>query len=123
MSKYNNKKVELDGIKFHSESEAIYYKQLKWAKEGKTLKSFEIQPKFILQEKFKKNGQHHRAITYTADFKVTELDGKVSIIDIKGSPKAVTETFKIKKKLFEHKFPDLTIKVIYHNKKQGFYEI
>ena len=119
MSKYKNKLIVVDDITFLSQIEAKYYQQLKWAKEGKTLKSFELQPKFILQDKFKKNGKHYRAITYTADFLVTGLDGKQEVIDIKGFP---DQKFKIKQKLFEYKFPDLTLKVLYWTKKLGWHE-
>ena len=120
MSKYNNKIVEVSGVQFHSKVEAQYFQQLKWAKEAKAIKSFELQPKFILQDKFKKNGKHHRAITYIADFKVIGLDGTTEIIDIKGAP--LTETFKIKRKLFEYKFPELSLKCLYYTKAKGWYE-
>ena len=120
MSKYKNKKVEYDGITFDSKKEADYYHQLKWLKANKQIKGFELQPKFILQEKFKKNGKHYRAITYKADFKVIGLDGKAEIIDIKGF---VTPMFSIKQKMFEKNFPDLSLKVLYHTKAKGWYEL
>jgi hypothetical protein len=50
-----------------------------------------------------------KAITYTADFRVTYSDGHQELEDIKGFS---TEIFLLKKKLFEFKYPDLTLKVI-----------
>ena len=75
MSKYNAKKTELDGYTFDSQIEARYFIQLKWLKTNKQIKGFEIQPKFLLQESFKKDGKTHRKIEYIADFKVINLDG------------------------------------------------
>ena len=109
MSKYKNKKIEIDGFTFDSKAEATYYQQLKWLKANKSIKDFELQPKFVLQESFKKNGVHHRAITYIADFKVINLDKSVEVIDIKGFP---NDVFPLKRKLFEYKFPKLTLKVL-----------
>ena len=63
-SKYWAQKKEVDWIKFDSKLEAAYYIYLKeqWIKH-------EIQPKYILQEKFKNNKwENIRAINYIADF-------------------------------------------------------
>ena len=108
-SKYSNKKTVVDGITFDSKKEGEYYCNLKLLKRAGIVKKIELQPKFILQEKFKKNGKTHRAITYIADFKVTYADGKVEIVDVKG---VETQVFKIKRKMFEYKYPDKNLKVI-----------
>lgn len=108
-SKYSNKKSVVDGITFDSKKEAEYYCSLKLLKRAGIVKEIELQPKFILQEKFKKNGKTHRAITYIADFKVTYADGKVEIVDVKGME---TDVFKLKKKMFEYQYPDLSLKVV-----------
>ena len=55
-----------------------------------------------LREKLEKT----RAITYIADFRVTYVDGHQEIEDIKGFS---TEIFLLKKKIFEYKFPELTL--------------
>lgn len=111
-SKYGNKKTVVDGITFDSKAEAIYYGQLKWLKQHKQIKNFELQPKFVLQEGFKKNGKTFRSITYKADFKVIDLDGKVQIIDIKG---ALTKDFQIKRKLFEMQYTESITLLKYQN--------
>lgn len=102
MTKYGAKKAVIDGIKFDSEMESNYYLYLKDQLEKGNIGGFELQPKFELQESFKKRGITFRKIEYRADFKVTELDGNEVIIDVKGFS---TTDFKIKQKLFEKKFP------------------
>lgn len=100
-SKYGNKKTIVDNIKFDSQAEAVYYNQLKWLKQAKQIKDFKIQPKYLLQDSFKKNGKTFRKIEYIADFEVYKLDGSVEIIDIKGT---LTKEFRLKQKLFELKY-------------------
>lgn len=75
-----------------------------------------MQPKFELQPKFKKNGKLFREINYVADFKVYNNDGTIEIIDTKGFE---TTDFKLKKKMFEYKYPDLTLICLTYVKKYG----
>ncbi|HBF3147915.1 TPA: DUF1064 domain-containing protein, partial [Clostridioides difficile] len=51
MSKYNNKKIVIDGIKFDSKDESEYYLYLKEKKENGEIKDFGLQQKFELQPK------------------------------------------------------------------------
>ena len=99
-NKYGNKKVIHKGIKFDSKMERDYYITL--ISEGwKPI----LQPKFVLQEKFRDNkGNSIRAITYIGDFQI-----KDKVIDVKGME---TPAFKIKKKLFMKKFPELSLAVV-----------
>lgn len=108
-SKYNNRKTMIDGITFDSQKEAEYYLVLKADKKAGRIKDFELQPKFVLQEGFIKGGVRFRPITYTADFKIEHFDGSVEVIDTKG---VITKEFAIKRKLFEAKYLDLTLKII-----------
>lgn len=107
--KYKNKIVNLDGHRFDSQKEAQYYSQLKILKNKGIVKKIELQPKFLLQEGFTKNGERHRPINYIADFRIIYADGTVEIVDVKGTK---TNVYKLKKKLFEKKYPDLTIKEV-----------
>ncbi|KIL80708.1 DUF1064 domain-containing protein [Bacillus badius] len=100
--KYGNKKVERDGHVFDSLAEAKYYEQLKWLQANNQILFFRIQPRYLLQEAFKKSGVAHRKIEYVADFEVHKKDGSIEVIDIKG---VETEAFRIKHKLFEFKYP------------------
>lgn len=100
-SKYNAKKVVIDNIKFDSKAEAAYYQQLKLLKMTGEVVSFDLQPEFILQDSFRKNGKLYRAIKYKADFLVLYKDGHEELIDIKGM---LTKEFRIKQKLFELRY-------------------
>lgn len=108
MNKYKNKKIIVDNIKFESNLEAERYRQLKLLQRAKQISNLRLQVPFLLQESFKKNGKTHREINYIADF-VYEENGQTIVEDTKGMK---TETFKIKQKLFEYKYPDLNLKII-----------
>ena len=115
-NKYNNKKTVIDGITFDSKDESLYYQALKNMKANGLIKDFELQPKFILQESFVKDGKKYRAIHYIADFKVINNDGSFYIVDIKG---ILTTEFKIKLKLFNYKYPDIELRLISRSVKFG----
>lgn len=115
-SKYGNKKVNVDGHKFDSIAESKYYEQLKWLLSSKQIKSFKLQPRYVLQDAFTKNGVHFRKIEYVADFEVHRLDGSIEVIDIKGAPP--TAEFKLKYKLFENKYLQ-SLKVIFYKPECG----
>lgn len=110
-SKYNAKKVEVDGIKFDSKVEAEYYLHLKEMQEKKEIQGFERQVKMTLQDSFYLEGVKGkiRAITYVVDFKVTENDGSITYIDVKGIE---TDVFKMKRKMFMNRYrtPLVTVK-------------
>ncbi|HDI4517413.1 TPA: DUF1064 domain-containing protein [Listeria monocytogenes] len=100
-SKYNAKKVVIDDIKFDSKAEAAYYQQLKLLKMTGEVVSFDLQPEFILQDSFVKNGKKYHAIKYRADFLVRYKDGHEELIDVKGM---LTNEFILKRKLFEMRY-------------------
>ncbi|EHG2773855.1 DUF1064 domain-containing protein [Listeria monocytogenes] len=100
-NKYNAKKVVIDDIKFDSKAEAAYYQQLKLLKMTGEVVSFDLQPEFILQDSFVKNGKKYHAIKYRADFLVLYKDGHEELIDVKGM---LTKEFRIKQKLFELRY-------------------
>lgn len=133
MGKIKHKKTEIDGIVFDSKMESRYYELLKTKLATGEIKSFELQPEFILQEKFinvdgqiilgsdpdfnkikrKTKAPTIQAIKYISDFKVEYPDGSIEIIDTKGQE---TADFKIKKKMFAYKYPHLVLKVIIEDK-------
>ena len=119
-SKYKSKKIEIDGIKFDSKAEGDYYLLLKKYKETGTVKDFELQPKFVLQEKFKHRFSGNiRSLTYTADFKVVVQVGQFKIIyvvDVKGK---ANETSPLKRKLFLNKYPNIDLRWISKSLKHG----
>ena len=102
-------KVEIDGIKFMSPGEAERYLELMIRIEkGENIEVF-LQPKFELQPKFRKNGVLYRPIAYIADFKIVHGDGRIEIEDVKGWGGYTTPDFKLKHKMFEWKYPDLSL--------------
>lgn len=108
MNKYHNKKVQVDMYVFDSIAESRRYKELKLLEQAGEISKLELQPRFLLQEGFKKNGKTFRKIEYIADFQYIE-NGKLVIEDVKGKE---TEVFKLKRKLFEHEYPDYELKLI-----------
>lgn len=119
-TKYNSKKVELDGYTFDSQIEARYYQRLKWLQEHKEILFFRLQPRYLLQEAFKKNARTYRKIEYIADFEIHHLDGTIEVVDVKGME---TEAFKIKKKLFEKRYPHKLTLITYVKKYGGWIEL
>ena len=109
MNKYHAKKTEVDGIVFASIKESNRYCELKLLQKCGLIDYFKVQPEFELQKKFKKNGVTYRSIKYIADFIVYYPGGKVEVEDCKGF---FTKEFRIKHKLFEYQYPDLTLKII-----------
>lgn len=97
---------------FDSMLECNFYKDLLLLEKAGEVKHIELQPKFTIQPKFEKNGVKVDEIAYIADFKVQYRDGRVEVIDIKGM---VTKEFRLKWKMFEYKFPEITLKVIDKN--------
>lgn len=108
MNKYKNKKVIVDDYIFDSIQESKRYKELKILLKSGKIHNLELQPHFLLQESFKKNGKTYRKIEYVADFMYIE-NGKTIVEDVKGLQ---TDVFKIKHKLFEKKYKDLELRII-----------
>ena len=114
--KYGNQKVTIDGIKFDSRLEGRFYEYLKELKAAKQIKDFEIQKRFLLLEQFEKDGELFRKIEYIADFVVHHHDGMIEVFDTKG---VETDVFKLKRKLFEHRYKDLKLQAITYSKIDG----
>jgi hypothetical protein len=134
-NKYHAKKSKIDGILFDSHAEAMRYAELKLMKQAGIVKNIECQPVFELQRAYRRCpackgrwGIIHeeqlsvnvcpicktktpltRSIVYRADFRITYADGHQEIEDVKGMETAL---FKLKRKLFEYKFPELTLKIV-----------
>lgn len=94
--KYGAIKTVIDGIKFDSKAEAIYYQLHKHDK------GMKMQETFVLQDKFKLNGKSYIAIKYKPDFTFYDEQGNLTkIVDVKG---VMTDIFKIKAKLFANRY-------------------
>lgn len=68
MNKYRNKKVIVEDYVFDSIAESKRYKELALLQRVGEIQDLQLQPKFLLQESFKKNGKTYRKIEYIADF-------------------------------------------------------
>lgn len=108
MNKYRNKKAQIDMYVFDSVRESQRYKELKLLERAGEISNLELQPRFLLQDSFKKNGKTYRKIEYIADFQYIE-NGKTIVEDVKGMQ---TDVFKLKHKIFEKVYPDLELKII-----------
>jgi hypothetical protein len=110
-SKYGNKKVIIDRIKFDSQKEGNRYIELKQKERLGLIFDLKLQVKYELQPSFKINGKTIRAMNYIADFVyretikneegTRELKYKTIVEDTKGYR---TDVYKLKKKLFMHKY-------------------
>lgn len=110
MSKYHATKTEIDGITFDSRLEANRYCELKLLYQAGEITQLRLQPEFELIPAFRKNGKAYRKTVYRADFMYFDKKtGKYIVEDAKGFK---TDVYMLKRKLFEHKFPNLTIKEV-----------
>ena len=123
---HHSKKITYEGIEFDSQTEFLYYKHLKG---DPAVKDIELQPSYQIIERYEvtckrcggsgkrtspntgkpinctlchgKRKREKGGAVYTADFKVTYIDGYVEVLDVKGGP--VTRDFPLRRRLFEKK--------------------
>jgi len=110
MNKYRNQKVYYNGAKIDSKKEARRLFQLKLLEKANEIEDLRTQVQFELQPSFEKNGKKYRAITYIADF--VYYDNKLKRVVIEDTKGYKTEVYKLKKKLFEYKYPNVEIEEI-----------
>ena len=79
--KYNNTKCEYRGIKFDSNAEMRRYQELELLQRAGEIQALELQPEFILLEKFRYKGKAIRAVKYIADFRYLEVASNTIIIE------------------------------------------
>ena len=103
-NKYHARKLTIDGSTFDSRKEARKYSELKLQKRAGIIKDFVLQPEFVLQEGYIREGKKVRPIIYRADFKVIYPDGREIIIDTKGYQ---TKEYKLKKKILLARYPEI----------------
>lgn len=108
MSKYYNRKTEVDGIKFDSKKEARRYQELKIMERAKIITNLRLQPRYQLQERYTNgDGKKIREMSYVADFEYHDtVSGLLTVEDVKGMK---TKEYLLKKKLFEKVYYPLTI--------------
>jgi hypothetical protein len=109
MSKYKNRKIEVDGIVFDSRKEANRYRQLKLLEGAGMIRDLQMQVKFVLipaqysKDEFTKKGKPkciERECSYLADFVYYDEYGDRIVEDVKGYRKdGAYNIFSIKRKL------------------------
>lgn len=106
MSKYNAKKVTIDGILFDSKQEAEYYELLLKKQELGIIKEIEVQPVLNLSPSFEYFGKKRRRTDYKLDFRIVYSDGVEVYVDVKGM---ATPASLIKRKWAESTYPSKQI--------------
>ena len=102
-TKYNNKKITVDGQKFDSKKEASRYRELRLLEKEGVIKDLRMQVKFTLipSQRDEATGKVvERECSYKADF-VYEEDGKTVVEDVKGFR---TKEYIIKRKLMLYQY-------------------
>ena len=108
-NKYNAVKTKQDGYTFDSKAEAARYGELVILQAAGEIERLEVHPCFILQDSFTDaTGTRQRAISYEGDFMYWQGDTHY-VEDVKGVETAV---FKLKRKLFLARYPDLVLLVV-----------
>ena len=115
-TKYNSKKITVDGYTFDSMDESKYYQALLIRKAKGEIINFEMQPKFTLIPGFKKQGKTFKAMTYTPDFLIYHNDGSEELIDVKGFS---TQQGELRYKLFNYFYQDKKLTWVARNLKYG----
>ena len=109
-NKYHNRKTLVDGILFDSQREASRYCELKILLRLGEITNLKLQPEFLLQKGFRKGKKWHRAIKYRADFRYkVAATGETVIEDSKGKR---TDVFDLKYKMFEERYPELSLRLV-----------
>ncbi len=102
------KKRTLDNVTFHSQREMLAYRGFRALLDSGGIKSLELQVPYVLYAA--QAGAFNPELVpvgkLIVDFKVTELDGTVRIYESKGM---ATQTYKLKRKLFEACYPHLRL--------------
>lgn len=127
--KYNNTKVEYDGIKFDSKKEMQRYIVLKDAENSGVISNLELQVKYELIPAVREEYIEHLKtkdkvktrtlqlpITYTCDFQYLK-DGVLIVEDVKASPKMLPKEFVMKEKMM-FALKGIKIKKVYSIKEE-----
>ncbi|RKZ75172.1 MAG: hypothetical protein DRR19_29510 [Candidatus Parabeggiatoa sp. nov. 1] len=106
-NKYHAVKTMIDGLTFDSKKEATRYRELKLLEKQGLITDLKLQPAYLLQEGFRYAGKMVRSVQYFADFEYKQ-NGKIIVEDTKGME---TDVFKLKRKLFWFRYPELELRV------------
>ena len=114
VSKYRSEKTEVDGHVFDSAREASVYHGLKLAERSGVISDLELQPRFLLQEAFRdRKGKMWRSVYYVADFRYTDANGHVVVVDVKSKITEANTVYRLKRKLLLFRYPDIDFREVF----------
>jgi len=108
MSKYHNIHITADGYRFDSVAEYRHYMDLCLRQQAGDISDLTVHPRYTIVDAFIYDNKRERAVEYEADFSYVE-NGREVVEDVKG---AETDVFKIKRKLFLLRYPDLDFRIV-----------
>ena len=112
-SKYRNRKCEIFGLTFDSQSEMERFLVLKEMEQDGEIHHLECQPKFVLLEGFRDcDGNKEQPITYKADFRYTDASGRVIVEDVKSHATAQSRDWSLRRKLFKSRYPSVLFREV-----------
>ncbi len=115
--KYKSTPTVVDGIKFSSKLESKRYEYLKELEKENKISNLELQPAYLLQESFRKDGELFRKVEYVADFRYYDNENKKEVVeDVKSFITEKDGLFRIKRKLYEYRYPTKLTIVTYKKK-------
>jgi len=106
VSKYNARRVQVDGITFDSIAESVRYRQLRLLEQAGEISGLRVHPRYVL---FPADGELKlRSISYVGDFEYVEKGRRVCE-DVKG---VETKVFRLKANLFRRLYPSVELRVV-----------
>lgn len=97
MSKYGNRKIIIDGIRFDSVAEGRRYTELRLMERAGEIYDLQLQVAFgLIESQRRHDGSLERGVTYVADFTYYDRNHKYIVEDVKGKR---TAEYIIKRKL------------------------
>lgn len=115
--KYKSTPTVIDGIRFSSKLESKRYEYLKELEKENKISNLELQPSYLLQESFRKDGELFRKVEYVADFRYYDNENKKEVVeDVKSFITEKDGLFRIKRKLYEYRYPTKLTIVTYKKK-------
>ena len=95
----------MDGITFASRAEMNRYATLKILERMGRIKDLELQPTYVLQPAYIRDGRKVQPLKYRADFRYLDTrDNRIIVEDVKGH---VTDVYSLKRKILLYKYPEL----------------
>ena len=109
LTKYKNKKVEINGMVFDSKKEASRYWELLMLQDGGVIKDLEVHKKYSLIPSQKGVIRNERPVYYVADFVYFDIEQNKTIIeDVKSEATKKDRVYRIKKRFMAKKGLSIT---------------